>query len=100
MWGCIGLTIESKNALSYQHAGQSWYTDDTGTSAILKRLIEENAVVVKTRVTKIQQEGTPHATGILQVGIQQEFAHNEGQPWTCRFTTPWDGKGATVASLK
>merc|ERR1711865_1026084 len=50
LWGCIGLTIRSINALSYQHAGQSWYTDDTGTSAILKEQIVDNAVVVKTRV--------------------------------------------------
>ena len=35
--------------------------------------------------------GASGVVGVLNVGIQQEYPHNVGRSWSCRFTTPWDG---------
>ena len=90
-WGCLGLTAETKELLQQQTAGAAWYKDDTGTSAQVKRECDACKKKVKTWHGSVKK-GFPVDGGVLEVGVRQEFAHNKDQPWTCRFTSSWDGK--------
>ena len=75
-------------ALFLQHAGTAWWKGDGVASQLLNEINKQKNRISEW-VASIQQKGARGVVGVLNVGIRQEFPHNVGKSWSCRFTTPY-----------